>query len=222
MDKVKGTLVYVQINQPVAAFVKAGEPAKPKEWKASIVLTDEDEVDAFEAYANSLGANTSIKKVKATEFENKYKTPVPEDAGKNVWVLTFRKSTELGKTGAPVPAKYVPRVMERVGNTLIDVTNTKLPANGSKGSISLDLFKRTDGTHNIFLKNVLVTDMIEYEGKASTYNPGDEFGDDEEAEAAVEAPAKPAKATAAKPTSATPAKATKPAKAEVDPEDPPF
>lgn len=218
MNKFTGTLLYVAINQPVAAYVKAGEPAKPKEWKASVAIVDEDVVDEFEAYAKSIGANPSIKKVKTTEFTEKYKAEVPEGAGKNVWVLTFRKSTELGKTGNPVPEIYRPRVMERVNRTLIDVTNSKLPANGSLGAISTDLFKRTDGNHNIFLKNVLVTDMIEYEGGTSSYVAGDEFGEEGE-EAGEEAPAKP------EPKAAAPKVAkvrTKPPADAVEDEDPPF
>lgn len=218
MNKFTGTLLYVSINQPVAAYVKPGEPAKPKEWKASVAIVDEDVVDEFEAYAKSIGANPSIKKVKATEFTEKYKAEVPEGAGKNVWVLTFRKSTELGKTGKPVPDIYTPKVMERVNRTLIDVTNSKLPANGSLGTISTELFKRTDGSHNIFLKNVLVTDMIEYEGAASNYVPGDEFNEDSD-EAEGETPAKPA------PKAAAPKVAkvrTKPPADAVEDEDPPF
>ncbi len=217
MNKFTGTLLYVSINQPVNAYVKPGEDPKPKEWKASVALTDEDTVDAFEEYAKSIGANPSIKKVKATEFTAKYKAEVPEGAGKNIWVLTFRKSTELGKTGKPVPELYKPKVLERQGRTLLDVTNSKLPANGSIGTISTDLFKRTDGSHNIFLKNVLVTDLIEYEG-GSNYVPGDEFDDDVDGD---DTPAETPAPKAAAPKVAK-VRTKPPADAAADSEDPPF
>ena len=171
MNKVKGTLLYVSIKDAVKAYVKQGEPNKPDEWKASVALVDEDEVDAFEEYAKSIDAKISLKKVKATEFESIYKCPVPEGAGKNVWILTFRKSTELGKTGKPVPDLYRPRVFERQKGTLIDVTNQKLPANGSIGSISLEVFTRQNNTASIYLKNVLVEEMIEYVAAESDYTP---------------------------------------------------
>ncbi len=202
MNKLTGTLLYVQLNKPVKAYVKAGEDKKPDEWKASVAIVDEDIVDQFEDYAKSIDAKVSVKKVKTAEFESVYKTAPPEGAGKNIWVVTFRKSTELGKTGKPVPDLYRPKVFEKVKNTLVDVTNTKLPANGSIGSISIDAFTRNNGTSSLYLKNVLVTEMIEYvpeEGSASDYNPGDEFSDEAPApKAAEKAEAKSATKPAAK------------------------
>ncbi len=199
MQKLTGTLVYVQLHKPVKAYVKAGEAPKPDEWKAGIVLVDEDDVDAYEEFAKGVDAKTSIKKVKAGEFEGIYKCPLPEGAGKNVWVVTLRKSTELGKTGKPVPDLYKPKVFEKVGKALVDVTNSKLPANGSKGSISIDLFERSNGTASLYLKNVLVTEMIEYVAPEGTeYEAGSEFEDEdtEAPKAAKEEKAKPAKAKA--------------------------
>lgn len=198
MNKIKGTLVYVCLNEPVAAY----EKDDPKEWKAGVVITDEDYLDEFEEYIKSIDAKCSIKKVKVSEFEGKYKIPVPEGAGKYVWVLTFRKSTELGKTGKPVPDLYRPRVFERQGKALVDITNQKLVGNGSTGSISLEVFERTNGTSSIYLKNVLVENLIEYTKAESDYTPGSEFEDDDDA------PAEKPKATPAKekPTARKPAK----------------
>lgn len=212
MNKLTGTLLYVQLNKPVKAFVKAGEDKKPDEWKASIAIVDEDTIDAFEDYAKSVDAKVSIKKVKSAEFEGIYKVAPPEGAGKNVWVVTLRKSTELGKTGKPVPDLYKPKVFEKVKNTLVDVTNTKLPANGSIGSISIDAFTRNNGSTSLYLKNILVTEMIEYvpdENSGAEYNPGDEFGDEVPQEKATEK-AKPAAKAKAKPA------------AEPDDDDAPF
>lgn len=179
MNKINGTLVYVCLNEPVRAYVAPGEDPKPDEWKASVVITDEDYLDQFEEFTKSIDAKCSIKKVKVAEFEDKYKTPVPEGAGKYVWVLTFRKSTELGKTGKPVPELYRPRAFERQGKSLVDITNQKLVGNGSKGSISLEIFERSNGTSSIYLKNVLVEDLIEY-SKDNDYVPGSEFDDESE------------------------------------------
>jgi len=197
MQKLTGMLLYVSLNKPVKGYVKAGEPPKPDEWKASVAISDEDVLDEYEAFANKIDAKTSIKKVKTAEFEAIYKVAPPEDAGKNVWVITLRKSTELGKTGKPVPDLYKPKVFEKVGKTLVDVTNSKLPANGSYGSISIDKFERTNGTASLYLKNVLVTEMIEYVQEESSYNPGDEFDDEPKAEKPKDKPE--AKAPAAKP-----------------------
>lgn len=191
MKKLDGMLLYVQLQKPVKAYVKPGEEPKPDEWKASIAIVDEDVVDEYEAFAKKIDAKVSVKKVKKDEFEGIYKVAPPENAGKNIWVVTLRKSTMLGKTGKPVPDNFKPRVLEKVGNTLVDVTNSKLPANGSIGSISLDVFTRNNNTSSIYLKNVLVTKMIEYVApEGSGYQIGDEFAD--EAEAADESNSKPA------------------------------
>lgn len=191
MKKLDGMLLYVQLQKPVKAYVKPGEEPKPDEWKASIAIVDEDVVDEYEAFAKKIDAKVSVKKVKKDEFEGIYKVAPPENAGKNIWVVTLRKSTMLGKTGKPVPDNFKPRVLEKVGNTLVDVTSSKLPANGSIGSISLDVFTRNNNTSSIYLKNVLVTKMIEYVApEGSGYQIGDEFAD--EAEAADESNSKPA------------------------------
>lgn len=178
-DKIPGTLVYVQVQEPVKAFVKPGAPAKPDEWKASVVVTDEDYVDAFEEYARELDTMVSVKKVKAVEFKDKYKTDVPEGAGKNVWVITLRKSTELGKTGKPVPDLYKPKVFQKLGNKIVDITHSKLAGNGSIGVISIDRFDRKTGGSSLYLKNVLVTTLVEYEkpDSAGGYESGSEFDD---------------------------------------------
>ena len=175
-------------------YVKAGQPPKADEWKASVVLTDEDQVEEFEDFVKEVDAKVSLKKVKTAEFEKTYKCEPPADAGKNVWVVTLRKSTELGKTGKPVPDLYKPKVFEKVGRTLVDITNTKLPANGSFGAISIDQFDRNNGTASLYLKNVLVTDLIEYIPEESDYEAGSEFGDEDETPAPK---AKAAKATKA-------------------------
>jgi hypothetical protein len=177
MQKLTGTLVFVSVQKPVKAYVKPGAEAKPDEWKASVVLTDEDEVDAFEEYAKTGDTQVSVKKVKAAEFESIYKIPAPEGAGKNVWVVTFRKSTMLGKTGNPVPDLYRPKVFEKIGKNTVEITNSKLVGNGSKGSISIDRFDRQAGGFSLYLKNVLVTDLVEYEASDS-YVPGSEFDDE--------------------------------------------
>lgn len=213
-EKVSGMLVYVCVDKPTKAMQKQGTPPKPDEWKASVVITDEDYADDLEAYAKELDTMISLKKVKRAEFESIYKVAPPEGDGKNVWVFTLRKSTQLGKTGKEVPLQFQPKVFEKVGNILADITHSKLVGNGSYGTISIDRFDRSTGGASLFLKNVLVTDLIEYVKADVQYaQAGSEF---EEGEVQAEAPkavAKPA-----------PTKAKAPAKAKEDEDDgqPPF
>lgn len=191
-DKIYGMLLYVSVQEPVKAYVKAGADPKPDEWKASVVLTDEDFVDELEEYARELDTQISLKKVKTTEFEEMYKVAPPEGAGSKVWILTLRKSTQLGKTGKEVPLQYRPKVFEKQGARLVDITQSKLVGNGSLGALSVDRFDRTKGGSSLYLKNVLVTDLIEYvrEERENTYESGSEFEDEVE-----DTPAKPAAKT---------------------------
>lgn len=223
ITKIPGMLLYVQVQKPVKAYQAAGTDAKPDEWKASVAIADEDFIDSFEEYCKEIDAKISIKKVKTAQFEELYKCPPPEDAGKNVWVLTFRKSTELGKTGKPVPDNFKPKVYEKIGKTLLDVTNEKLPANGSEGIISLEVFTRKNGTSSVYLKNILVTKLIEYvkpEGTGEFYNPGDEFAD-EEVET-IEVGKKGPSAEEAKPKASAPAKKAKQVQEELEDDEVPF
>lgn len=216
ITKITGTLVYVCVPNAVKAYVKKGDPNKPDEWKASVVVTDEDFVDEFEAYAASLDTQVSIKKVKVDEFEEIYKCPVPEGADKKVWVITLRKSTELGKTGEKVPPKYAPKVFEQTesGNRL-EITNEKLVGNGSKGAISIDRFDRNKGGSSLYLKNILVTELIEYVPRDNDASePGSEF-DEEDSDEDQKVPESKAEE---KPKKA----AAKPKSDKINPEDVPF
>jgi len=192
-NKISGQLLYVQMSEPVKAYAKAGAPVKAPEWKCSVAIVDEEMVDALEEYAKSLDTMLSLKKVKTANFEEVYHCPPPEGAEKNVWVLTLRKSCELGKTGRPVPIQFQPKVFEKVGNVMVDVTHSKLIGNNSYGTVSIDRFDRSNGGSSLYLKNLLVTTMVEYIKKDSEYEAGSEFGED------VPVSKTPAK-TAAKPT----------------------
>jgi hypothetical protein len=205
--KVFGTIVYCKMSEPVKAFVKPGAPPKANEWKCSLVITDEDFCDELEAYGKALDTLLSIKKIKTAEFEEKYKCSTPDGAGKNLWVFTLRKSVELGKTGRPVPPQYQPKVFEKVKNTMVEITTTKLVGNGSKGWLSIDKFDRSAGGSSLFLKNLLVTDLIEYVKQESEYEAGSEFSDDEDTPPVAKAPAK------------APAPVKAPAKAKAKPVD---
>ena len=193
MQKLTGTLVYVQIQKPTKCFVES----KGSEYKASIVV-DEDTADAWdEAFPKQ-----SAKQVKTSEFKNIYKIDPPFPEQKKQYIITVRKNTALANS-EPVPLKYQPKVYQRKGDVLVDITQSALPANGSEGTISVEVYEGKMGTF-ARLKNVLVTKLIEYEG-AGGDEPGSEFGipvakSKEEQEELEEQPkAKPADKPSAKP-----------------------
>lgn len=235
IQKVSGMLVYVSCMKPVPAFQKKGAPPKPPEWKASVVITDEDLADDLDTLATELSTQISLKKVRTTAFEEIYHVEPPEDAGKNVWVFTLKKSTKKGgKVDAEdLPAKFQPKVLFRSGKTLTDITNSELVGNGSMGAISLAYFDMQNGS-SISLRNVLVTDLVEYQQSDDEGEAGSEFEDDLEDDDDKPDPKKapPKKKTKVEgdefeegddkpaPKKATPAKKTvKKAEPEPEPED---
>lgn len=166
LKQLEGTLVYVMVDRGVDCW----EKDKGQEWKAGVVITDEDVADAWdEQYPKQ-----ACKKVKASQFEEIYKCALPEGAEKNVWVITLKKNTKLAN-GKDVPDLYRPRVFEvdAEGNKT-DITLTKLVGNGSKGILTIDHQELKLGTVGR-LKNVFVTELIEYvRPEGSNYTPGDE------------------------------------------------
>lgn len=158
-----GTLVYVQVQQPKPCY----EESKGHEWKASIVVSEDDAEQWDESYPKQ-----TAKQVKTSDFLNSYKIPAPFPNQRKQFVITVRKNTKLGN-GDPVPQKYQPKVFEKIGSKITDVTKEKLPANGSIGQISIESFEGKMGVF-VRLKNVLVTEMIEY--KKDNDGSGSEFG----------------------------------------------
>lgn len=166
INKLTGTLVYVQLDQPKPCYVEE----KGSEWKASIVV-DEGAADSWD---ETFPKQTS-KQVKTADFEGIYKIPAPFPEQRKQYIITLRKNTKLGN-GNEVPLQYQPKVFQKKGVTLVDITKSILVANGSLGQMSVDVY---DGKMGTFarLKNVMVTDLIEYEKKNSAgEDAGSEFG----------------------------------------------
>ena len=185
MQKLTGTLVYVQVQNPVDCY----EKERGQEWKASIVV-DEDTADAWNEEYNKQPALA----VKTSEFKERYKIDPPFPDAKKQFVITLRKNTKLGN-GEPVPELYQPKVLMRKNGQLVDITKEVLVGNGSKGQISVDTWEMPRGKV-ARLKNILVTELVEYvkpEGSGGAYNPGDEFA--EEAKAPASAKNRPQKTT---------------------------
>jgi hypothetical protein len=202
IKKLEGTLVYVQVQKPVDCYVKE----KGQELKASIVV-DEETADAW----NEMYPKQPAKVVKTAEFEAMFKVPAPLPSEKKQYVITLRKNTKLSN-GEPVPDKYIPKLFQRNAEGLLeDITQTVLPANGSKGALAVEHY---DGKLGAVarLKNVLVTELIEYQAR-------DEGGDTGFDEAPVAAPKAEAVRTAPKPAAKSAATKQAPIPAFAEDED---
>lgn len=183
-NTIEGTLVFVTIQTPQTKY-----QSTDKEFKVGIVV-DEDTADSW----NERFPKQTAKVVKTSDFKDTYKIdPVFPDEKKQ-YVITVKKPANY-KDGSPLPAQYLPKVLVQDGKAAIDVTQTVLPANGSKGKVSFEENSNDFGTFSR-LRNVLVTEMIEY--KKGGGNAADEFGlevqgasDFNEVHASQEAPKQP-------------------------------
>ena len=161
-NTIEGTLVFVTIQTPQTKY-----QSTDKEFKVGIVV-DEDTADSW----NERFPKQTAKVVKTSDFKETYKIdPVFPDEKKQ-YVITIKKPASY-KDGTPLPQQYTPKVLLQDGKTAIDVTQSVLPANGSKGKVSFEENSNDFGTFSR-LKNVLVTEMIEY--KKGGGNAADEFG----------------------------------------------
>ena len=159
---VSGVLAYVCVQTPTNKY-----QSDLKEYKVSIIV-DEDTADAWEERF----PKQSAKVVKTQDFEGLYKIKPPYPEEKKQYVLTIKKAAQY-QDGNPIPDIYKPKVLERnADGTATDVTETKLPANGSEGKVSFDVRSNDYGSF-AGLKNVLVESMIEYKKEVAA---GDEFG----------------------------------------------
>lgn len=190
ISKLVGTLVFVKVDTPKACF----DTDKGQEWKASIVVTEDDADNWNDAYPKQ-----KAKEIKTSEFEGVYKVEAPFPDQRKQYIVTLRKNTKLGN-GNPVPPQYTPKVFQQKGNTLVEITTSVLVANGSEGQISIDHYEGPMGPV-ARLKNVKVDTLIEYVRQEVNYEPGSEFDDDDADDGEgnnVKVPAK-AKQAAAKP-----------------------
>ena len=161
-NTIEGTLVFVQIQTPSEKY-----QSKEKEYKAGAVV-DEDTADTW----NERFPKQPAKVVKTSDFKDTYKIDAPFPEAKKQYVITLKKDAQYAD-GNPVPKQYLPKVLLQDGKQAIDVTDSQLPANGSVGKISFETRENSYGTF-AKLRNVLVTDMIEY--KKGGGNAADEFG----------------------------------------------
>ena len=168
ISKLTGTLVFACLQEPVKCY----EKEKGSEWKVGIVV-DEDTADAW----NEVYMKQPAKAVKTAEFEGIYNCAAPFPDEKKQYVITLKKNTLLANK-EPVPEKYQPKVLIQTSEGREDITQTTLVGNGSLGSVSVDHFENDYGAM-ARLKNVLVTELVEYiKPEGSGYSSGDEFDDE--------------------------------------------
>lgn len=199
----EGTLVYAKIAQPDTKY-----QSEDKEWSIEIIVDE----DTAEAHDEKFKKQPS-KKLKAADFEARYKIPCPIAGVKNVYSIKLKR--DATKDGEPVDAKFAPKVFLEDEDGRTDITLSRLIANGSYGKVSYYISENGFGTF-ARLQNVLMdTEGFKEYVRSGGGAPGDEFGGSGKP-VKVEAPKESA-------TNSRPAKVAKaPVQEEEDTESSPF
>lgn len=163
---IEGVIVYAKLAQ-------ADQKYQSKDYEYSVeVIVSEDTADEWEARFKKQPA----KKIRAADFEAKYKIPVPEQYKKEKNLYSIKLKKDATKDGEPFNPEYRPKVFLDTADERIDITESRLVANGSYGKVSYRVNTNDFGTF-ARLNNVLFDEegFIEYESKGGG-GAGSEFG----------------------------------------------
>ncbi len=177
---VEGMLVYAKIAEPSQKY-----QSKDTEYTISVIV-DEDSADAWDAEFKKQPA----KKIKASEFEGKYKIALPDNlkGEKNVYEIKLKR--DATKDGEEFYPENRPKVFVDYANgDRVDITESRLIANGSYGKVSYRINTNDFGTF-AKLANVLMDEEGFKEYVSTGGAAGSEFGDVKEVK--KEAPRKEA------------------------------
>lgn len=147
-ETINGTLLYVCIQTPTKKY-----ESDETEWKVSLVV---DKKQAKEW--NKRFSKQKAKEIDNAEFEALYKIAPPVQGQDEQYVIKISQNCK----SADGKDMYQPKVYQDIGgNNVVEITDTKLVGNGSKGSVS---YVVVDNKFGVFAKlnALLVTDLIEY------------------------------------------------------------
>ena len=163
----EGTLAYAKIAQPDLKY-----QSKDTEYSVQVIV-DEDTADAW----NEEFKKQPAKKIKVADFEEKYRFPCPIEGVKNVFAITLKR--DCTKDGELFYPENRPKVLlDTSDGERIDITESRLIANGSVGKVS---YRINDNDYGTFAKlnNILMDEdgFVEYVSKGGGAS-GSEFGDE--------------------------------------------
>lgn len=163
---IEGTFVYAKVGQPDTKY-----QSMEKEWSIEVIV-DEDTAEAWDDQFQKQKA----KKIKATEFEAKYRIPVPEHlkGEKNVYGIKLKR--QATNDGVPVDESFRPKIyVDDAEGNRTEIGQSRKIANGSFGKVSYFISTNDFGTFSR-LQNCLMTEdnFIEYEAQST--GGGQEFG----------------------------------------------
>ena len=157
---VEGVFCYLKIAQPDFKY-------QSEELEYSLaVIVDEDRADEW----NEQFVKQPAKKVRAGDFENKYKIELPErfKGHKNVYEIKLKRSADN--------EDFRPKVLLDTADERIDITTSRLVANGSSGKVSYYISSNSFGTF-ARLQDILIDEANFIEYKSTGKGVGSVFGE---------------------------------------------
>ena len=168
MGVLEGVLVYAKIAEADKKY-----KSDDTEYSIGVIVADEDVADEWDERF----AKQPAKKIKVSQFEEKFKFEVPEEfkGEKNVYLITLKRAAVVN--GEEKYPQYRPRVFLETEDERVDITESRLIANGSRGKVSYRISENPQYGDIARLNNVLIPEetFIEYVPTAKA--AGDEFGD---------------------------------------------
>lgn len=162
---IEGTFVYAKVGQPDTKY-----QSTEKEWSIEVIV-DEDTAEAWDEQFKKQTA----KKIKASDFETKYKIPCPISDVKYVYGIKLKR--QATNDGVPVDDNFRPKVfVDNKDGDRVEIGQSRLISNGSFGKVSYYISSNDFGTF-ARLQNVLMEEenFKEYESSGGN-KAGDEFG----------------------------------------------
>ncbi len=163
----EGVFVYAKVGQPDTKY-----QSTEKEWSIEVIV-DEETADAWDEQFKKQPA----KKIKASDFEGKYKIPLPDRFAGMKSVYGIKVKRQATNDGVPVEENFRPKVyLDDAEGNRTEIGQSRLIANGSFGKVSYYISTNDFGTF-ARLQNVLMEEdnFKEYESSGGG-KAGDEFG----------------------------------------------
>jgi len=185
------------------AFMKLAEPStkyqsEDLEYSVDVIVSKKVAKEWNKQFSKQ-----KAREVEPSEFETKYKIPVPAELADEDEIYVIKLKKGATKDGVAFDEKFRPKLLLDTAEGRVDITVSRLAANGTKGKASYRITPNGFGTF-AQLNNILVAeeDFKEYVRTGGVV--GSEFGDAKPI-AKVEPENKSATASRPKPAEAKPA-----------------
>lgn len=158
------------------AFMKLAEPStkyqsEDLEYSVDVIVSKKVAKEWNKQFAKQ-----KAREIEPSEFETKYKMPIPEDVADEDEIYVIKLKKGATKDGVAFDDKFRPKLLLDTAEGRVDITVSCLAANGTKGKAS---YRTTSNDFGVFaqLNNILVAEEDFKEYVRSGGVAGSEFGD---------------------------------------------